>query len=132
MGWFNLRRYLAVLANPQIADWLFEATKNYFAVLSWLTATALLSTIASVAIRCQFFLAPLATLPVITGYLLILSVFITGLISEARQERSARKFLNPVLLLVTSVAIAFLWLFTAYGWALGGVISKNVCASPIG
>ncbi|MEL6325268.1 MAG: hypothetical protein AAFQ84_13665 [Pseudomonadota bacterium] len=128
----SLLRYVAELAREKTADDLFEAARDYFSMLSWLTATAFLMTVASVALRCDFFLAPLATLPVIFGYILIIFAFISNFFSQMRKDRSSRKYLNFVLPLVMTMCFGALWLFSAYGWSLGGVVATNVCAYSVG
>ena len=128
----SVKRSLAELAHQRTAVTLFDTTRNYFAVLSWLTATAFLTTVASAAIQCQFFLAHLATLPVVVGYILIMMSSLSTCLSEFRRDRSSRKYLNFVLPLLIIAAVTALWLFTAYGWAMGGAISQNICTAAAG
>ncbi len=128
---FVFKRFLAELSQARTATMLFGTTRDYFAVLSWLTATAFLTTVASAAIQCRFFMAPLAILPVLVGYALILTASLSTCLSEFRRDRSSRKYLSFVLPLMITIAIAALWLFTAYGWAMGGVISENICVARV-
>ena len=127
VGRLFFKRSLAELADQRTATMLFGTTRDYFAVLSWLTATAFLTTVASAAIQCQFFMAHLATLPVVVGYILIMSSSLSSCLSEFRRDRASRKYLNIVLPVMIIAAISALWLFTAYGWAMGGAISQSIC-----